>query len=307
MFIGLVTCCYALLPVVTSFRGENVSSSKLGLFRVVRFPGQSFQIIFVSNNHEYLVTYVHWACYVLLRVVACCHILRGENVCQSTLKVPILYSFPTHEYLVTYGSLGLLRVVTGGYALLPVVTSLEGKTFVKVGSRFPFYIRFQPTNTLLHIIHWACYVLLRVVTCCHILRGENVCQSTFKFPILYSFPTHEYLVACVHSACYVLLHVVTCCFIFRGQKFVKLFYRFRFYIRLKPTNTLLAMFIGLVTCCYGVVTCCHILRGENVCQSTFKVPILNSFPTHEYLVTYGHLGLLRGVRGGYAFLPVVKS
>ena len=109
-----------------------------------------------------------------------------------------------------------IGLVTCCYALLPVVTSSEGKKFVKVGSRFPFYIRFQHTNTLLHLFiglvtcFTRCYLLL-------IFRGENVCQSTFQVPILYSFPTHEYLVSYVHWACYVLLRVVACCHILRGE------------------------------------------------------------------------------------------
>ena len=107
----------------------------------------------------------------------------------------------------------IIGLVTCCYMFLPVVTSLEGKTFVKVDSRFPFYIRFQPHEYLVTYLHWACYVLLRVVTCSHILREENVCQSTFKVPILYSFPTHEYLVTYGHWACYVLLGVVTRCYL----------------------------------------------------------------------------------------------
>ena len=71
-------------------------------------------------------------------------------------------------------------------------------------------------NTLLHMVIGlvtCCLRVLRVVTCCYIFRGENVCQCTFQVTILYSFPTHEYLVAYVHWACYVLLRVVTCCYI----------------------------------------------------------------------------------------------
>ena len=159
-------------------------------------------ILYSFPTHEYLVTYLHWACYVLLRVVTCCYILRGENVCQSTFKVPILYSFPTHV-------LNTLLHRGQNCHWIPLL--------------------------LVSYVHWACYVLLRVVACCYIFRGENVCQSTFQVPILYSFPTHEYLVAYGHWACYVLLRVFTCCYIF---------------------------------------------RGENVCQSWFQVPILYSFPTH---------------------------
>ena len=72
-------------------------------------------------------------------------------------------------------------------------------------------------------------------------------------------------------------------------------------------NTLLHMVIGLVTCCYRwlrVVTYCYIFRGENICQFTFQVPILYSFPRHEYLVTYAHWAcyvLLRVVTCCYIF------
>ena len=156
MLIGLVTCCCAFLHVVTSLEGKTFV-----------IDGSRFPILCSFPTHEYLVTYLHWACYVLLRVVTRCYLLlnfRGENVCQITFQVNILYSFPTHEYFVTY-------------------------------------------------VHWACYVLLRVVACCQFLRGEKVCQSTFKVPILYSFPTHEYLVTYGHWACYVLLRVVTPCYL----------------------------------------------------------------------------------------------
>ena len=156
MFIGLVTFCCALLPVVTFLEGKRLSKlvpgshfifvsnpriacciRSLGLLRVVtrcylllhlwrgKCCQRNFQvhILYSFPTHEYPVTYGHWACYVLLRdlrVITCCYIFRGENVCQCTFQVPILYSFPTHEYLVTYG-------------------------------------------------HWACYVLLRVVTRCYLL------------------------------------------------------------------------------------------------------------------------------------------
>ena len=112
MVIGIVTCRYGWLRVVTCcyiFRGENVCQSWFQVPILYSFP-----------THEYLFTYLHWACYLLLRVFTRCYLLlifRGENVCQSTFQVYILYSFPTHEYLVAY-------------------------------------------------VHWACYVLLRVVACC---------------------------------------------------------------------------------------------------------------------------------------------
>ena len=59
-------------------------------------------------------------------------------------------------------SLGLLCVVTCCYALLPVVTSLEGKKSAKLVSRLHFYISFQQPNTLLHMFRG-------LVTCWYLL------------------------------------------------------------------------------------------------------------------------------------------
>ena len=144
----------------------------------------------------------------MLRVVTRCYMLlylyRGK-VCLSTFQVPISYSFPTHEYLVTYFYLvcyEFLRLAICCYLFI-------GERFVKLVSRFPFHIGFQPTNTMLHMF-------IGLVTCCYVLlniyRGKG-CQNSFQFPISYSFPTHQYLVAYVHWACYVLLRVVTCCYL----------------------------------------------------------------------------------------------
>ena len=209
----------------------------------------------------------------------------------------------------------MLRVDTGGYALLPVVTSLEGKTFVNVRSRFPFYILFQPSNTLLRMLIGlvtCCYALLPVVTS---LKGKSLSNWFTGSLYILPFPAPQYLVRYISwenvyqsivklfqdshfifvsnhtntllpmfiglvTCCYALLPVVTS---LEGKTFVKVLSRFPFYIRFQPMNTLLHMVIGLVTCCYGwlrVVTCCYIFRGENICQCTFQVPILYSFPTH---------------------------
>ena len=116
----------------------------------------------------YLVTYVRWACYVLLPVV---NSLERKS-CQISFQVPILYTFPTHEYLVTYSHWAcyvLLRVVTCCYIF-------RGEKFVKLFSRFPFYIRFQSTNTLLHMfigLVTCCYALLPVVSLSNYSPGSH--------------------------------------------------------------------------------------------------------------------------------------
>ena len=200
MGVGIVTFRYGWLRVVTCcyiFRGENVCQSWFQVPILYSFP-----------THEYLVTYLHWAYYVLLRVVTRCYLLlifRGENVCQSTFQVPISYSFPTHEYLVAYvhwACYVLFRVVTCCYIF-------TGAMFVKVISRLTFYIRFQPTNTLLHTfigLVTCCYAWLPVVTS---LEGQSLSKY---FPGLhFIFVSNPRIPCCIRSLG--LLRVVTRCYL----------------------------------------------------------------------------------------------
>ena len=298
IFIALVTCCQALLPVVTSLEEKNVCETSFHVSLLYYFP-----------THEYPVTYVHWACYVLLRVVTSCYIFRTEKVCQTSFQVHFLYLFPTHEYLVTIRSLGLLPVVTRCYQfykLLSIVTSLEEKRFrqkrfFKLVSRFNFYISFHFTNILLKYVHWASYVLLFVVTSCYIFRGENICQIRFHVLFLYQFPSHQYLAIYIDWACYVLLPVVASS---KEKKFVKLVSWFYFCISFQPQNTLLHKLIGLVTCCYtlSVVPSCYIFRREKVSQTSFQVHFCISFQASNALL---HM-FIRLVTCCYVLLSVLR-
>ena len=314
MFIGLVTRCYLLLHL----QRRKVCQNRFQVPILYQFP-----------THEYLVTYVHWACYVLLRVVTRCYMLlhpQREKVCQITFQVPIFHSLPTHEYLAAY----VHQAVTCCYVLLRVVTFyyiFRGEKFVKLVSRFQFIIRFQPTNTLLHRF-------IGLVTCCSallsVVTSLKVCQISFQVPILYQFPTQR-ISCCIGSLG--LLRVVTHCYLslhIQMGIFSQISSQGPIYIRFQPTNTLLHMFIWLVTCCYALlqvvtslegislskyfpcsnlifvsnppISCCicsldfvrvvtrcyillHLQRG-NVSHITFQVPILYQFPTHEYLVAY---------------------
>ena len=281
MFIWFVTCCYALLQVVTSL--EGISLSKY-------FPCST--LIFVSNPPIPCCIYVHQTLYVLLRVVTCCYIFRGEMFVKIDSRFPFCIRFqPTNTLL--HMSIGL---VTCCYGLLRVVTCyyiLRGKKFAKLVSRSPFYIRFQPTNTLLHMF----IRLLRIVTCCYeLLHFITSLEGT-----------HEYLVAYVPWACYVLLRLVTCCYIFRGETFLKLDSRFPFYIRFQPTNTFLHMSIGLVTCCLRllrVVTCYYIFRRKKIVKLDSRFPFYIRFqPTNTLLHMF--IRLLRVVTCCYALLHFI--
>ena len=121
-----------------------------------------------------------------------------------------------------------LGVITCCYVLLRVVTCcyiFRAENFVKVLSRFTFYIRFQPSNTLLHMLIGlvtCCYAFLHVVTSLEGKRLSKLVQGSH----FYSFPTHEYLVTYLHWACYVLLRIVTRCYlllIFRGKFFLSMY------------------------------------------------------------------------------------
>ena len=117
--LRVVTRCYLLLH---PYR-ENVCQSTF------KFP-----ILYSFPTHEYLVACVHSACYVLLHVVTCCYIFRGQKFVKLFCRFPFYIRLkPTNTLLAMF-----IGLVTCCYALLPVVTSLEGKTFVKVLSRFPF-------------------------------------------------------------------------------------------------------------------------------------------------------------------------
>ena len=146
---------------------------------------------------------------------------------------------------------------------------------------FPFLIRFQPANTLLHMF-------IRLVTCCYALL--NVVTSLEAKGLSNQFPdSHFIFVSNPRIPCYIcslgLLRVVTCFYIFRCETFVKLVSMFPFYIRFQPMNTFLHMFIGLVTCFYVLLLVVTSLEGK-VCQSTFQVPITYSFQIHQYLDAY---------------------
>ena len=173
MFIGLVTCCYVLLPVVTSLE------EKLFVKLV-----SSFTFALVSNP-EYRIP-----CSIcslgLLRVVT--------SKLVSSFHFYVSFQ-PTNTLLKKF-ILGLLRVVT----------SLEKKCFVKLVARLHFYISFQPTNTLLHMsigLVTSCYLLL------HLQRRKRLSNQIPGSIFLLVFNPRVPCYIC--SLC--LLRVVTCCYI----------------------------------------------------------------------------------------------
>ena len=140
---------------------------------------------------------------MLLRVNS----LEGK-ICQISFQVPILYPFPSHEYLVTYGHWDfyvLLRLYTCCYNFIV-------EKFVKLVSSFQFYISFQPTNTFLHIfigLVTCCYALLPVVI---YLDGKSFVKLVPRFPFYIRFqPTNTLLHMFIglFTCCCALLPVVT--------------------------------------------------------------------------------------------------
>ena len=172
MFIGLVTSFFQLLHL----QERNGLSNQ--------FPGS---LLYQFPTHDYLVTYVHWPCYVMLPVVTYLEEKRRVKLVSSFTFVlvsnpsnrrkclsnqfpgSLLYQFPSLEYLVTYISWSC-------YVLLPVVTSLQKKRFFKPFSRFTFVIVSTP--------RLPCYIcslgLLLVFSSCYIFRRETVCQTSFQ-------------------------------------------------------------------------------------------------------------------------------
>ena len=312
--------CYVLLPVVTSL--EEKSLVKL----VSRFTS-----VLASNPQlpcykcSFGLLYVASGCYIFIRekvcqtsfhVNFCIHFqppntllhmfiglvtcwfqflhLQNRNGFSNQFPGSILYQFPTPEYIITY-------IRCACYVLLPVVTSLEENSFVKLVSRF--------TSVLVSNRRLPGYIcplgLLRVVSSCYTFRRENVCQTSFQ--VIFVLISNPQLPCYVYSLC--LLRFVTSCYIFRREKVCQTSFHVYFCISFQPTTTLLPMFIGLVTCSFQfftsleqkwfvkLVSClnfvlvskhrihyyiyslcllrfntsCYIFRREKFCQTSFQI------------------------------------
>ena len=288
MFIWLVTCCYALLQVVTSLEGISLSK----YFRCST-------LIFVSNPPI--------PCCIcsldFVRVVTPCYLLlyfQSRKVCQIRFQVPILYSFPTHEYHAAY----VHQAVTCCYVLLRVITFyyiFRGETFVKLVSRFPFYISSNPRIPccicplgLLRVVK-GCYALLHVITS---LEGKSLSN---QFPgSHFIFISNPRIPCCICLlGCYVLLRVVTRCYILlqlqRGNV-SQISFQVSIYYSFPTTNTLLHKFIGLVTCCYALLPVVIFLEAKRFSN---QIPgshfIFVSNPRIPFYIC--SLGLIRVVKG----------
>ena len=113
--------CYiyslGLLPFFTScyiIRREKVCKTNFQVYFCISFqPRTTLLHMFVG-----LVT----CCFQFLH-------LQNRNGFSNQFPGSILYQIPTPEYIITY-------IRCAFYVLLPVVTSLEEKSFVKLASRF---------------------------------------------------------------------------------------------------------------------------------------------------------------------------
>ena len=321
-----------LLRVATSLEEKR-------FFKLV----SSFTFVLVSNHgiHCYLCSLG------LLRFVTSCYVFRREKVCETSFQVhfcisfqstntlllmfiglstccfqllnlqkrkglsnqfqgSLLYQFPTHDYFVIY-------LHWACYVLLPVATSIEDKSFVKLFLMFPFVLVFnQRLPSYIFSLG-----LLHVVTSCYIFRRKYVCKSIFQvhfcisfqppntllnmfigldpccfqllhlqkrkdlsnqFPdsLLYQFPITEYLVTYVHWACYVLFPAVTSL----EEKIFFTSSHVHFCISFQPLTTLLYMSIGLVTCCYQLL---H-LQKIKVLSNQFPGSLFISFQPPNILL-----------------------
>ena len=302
MFIGLVTCCFQLLY----FQKRNCLSNL--------FPGL---LLYQFQIPNYLVTYIRWPCYVLLRVVTSLAEKRFVKLVSRFTFVLV-----SNQRLPCYiCSLGLLRVVSSCYIFRREIVC---QTCFQVY----FCISFQLPTTLLRIFAGLitfCYLLL------HLQKRKGL-SNQFQGSLLYQLSTHDYLATYVHWACYVLTTLLSSSYIFRREKFCQTSFQVYFCISFQPTTTLLHMFIGLDTCCFQllhlykgkflsnyfpgpffinfhpqttllhirVVTSCYIFTREKVCQTSFQVLfLLISIPKLPCYI-YSQ-GLLRFVTSCYIF------
>ena len=207
MFIGLVTCCFQLLHL---YKRKGLSN---------QFPGS---LLYQLQTHDYLVTNVHLACYMLFpvvtslegkvlsnqfpghfcinfqppttllhifaRLVTFCYQLEEKRFVNLVFRfTSVLVSNPRLPCYIC--SLDLLRVVSSFYIFR---TEIVSQTSFLV----QFCISFQPTNTLLHIfavLVTFCYQLLH-------LQKRKVLSNYFPGLLLYQFPTDDYLATYVHWA-----------------------------------------------------------------------------------------------------------
>ena len=119
MFIGLVTSFFQLLHL----QERNGLSNQ--------FPGS---LLYQFPTHDYLVTYVHWPCYVMLPVV---------TYLEEKRRVKLVSSF----------------------TFVLVSNPQIGENVYQTSFQVHFCISFQPSNTLLHILAGLvtfCYRLLHL-------------------------------------------------------------------------------------------------------------------------------------------------
>ena len=187
MFIWLVKFRYALLPVVTSLEEK-------------RFVKLVFLFNFVLVSNPRITCYIYSL--GLLRFVSSCYMFRREKVLEISFQLHFFIRFqPTNTLLYMF-----IWLVKFRYALLPVVTSLEEKRFVKLVSRFAFVL---VSNARL-----PCYIcslgLLLVFSSCYIFRREKVCQTSFQVHFCISFQppnTLLHIFAGLVTRCYQLLYL----------------------------------------------------------------------------------------------------
>ena len=181
IFAGLVTFCYELLHL----------QQRKGLSN--QFPG-SLLCQFPTN--DYLVTYVHWACYVLFPVVIFLEEKLFVKLVSRFTSVLVSNSqLPCYVY-----SLALLRFVTSCYIF-------SREKVCQTSLQVYVCISFQPTTTLLHMF-------IGLDTCCfqllHLQKRNALSNqfSRFTFVLISNPRIHQYIYSlCLLRFCYQLLHL----------------------------------------------------------------------------------------------------
>ena len=245
MFIWLVKFRNALLPVVTYLEEKRFA-------KLVSW----FNFVLVIQQHDYLITYDHWACYVLFPVVTSLEEKRFDKLVSRFTFVLV-----SNQRLTCYiCSLGVLRVVSSCYIFISekvCETSFHVRFCISfqptnrrkcLSNQFPGSIQYQfPTlEYLVTYISWACYVLLPGVTS---LQKKMFFKPFSRFTFV--------IVSTPRLPCYIcslgLLLVFSSCYIFMREPVCQTRFQVHFFISFQPPNTLLHVFAGLVTRCYQLL------------------------------------------------------
>ena len=190
MFIGLVTCCYALLPVVTSLEKKYLVKLVSMLHFYTRFQ--------LTDTLLHMFIGLVTCCYTLLPVVTS---LEEKRFVKIDSRFYFYISFqPTRTFLHMF-----IELVTCCYLLLHLQRRKSLSNYIP-GSIF----------IIVSNARVSCYICslgwLLVVTSFYIFRKEMFFQTSFLVPFCICFQTLNtllYMFIGLFTCCYALLPVVT--------------------------------------------------------------------------------------------------